>query len=74
MSEYHVGRRLEAREIRDVRQNKGLGFARRLGHLCEAQVGSHALLGFVDVPNLDFPVQAPRQQQVPSLGKEPAVI
>lgn len=40
-------------------------------YLGEAHVGSHALAAAVHIPHLDLAIQASRQQQVASLGKEP---
>lgn len=40
-------------------------------YLGEAHVGAHALATAIHIPHLDFAIQASRQQQVASLGKEP---
>lgn len=51
----------------------GFGAGGTAACLGEAHVGAHALARLIDIPDLDLTVQPSRQQQVASLGEEPAM-
>ena len=68
---YHMTKdQLYANSLKYRRYKWNPGMSRP--YLCEAHVCTHALATAVHIPHLDLAIQPSRQQQMTSLGEEPA--